>query len=153
MMLRCMTRITCLWIAALPGLPLAAEPLPLPLSKAPQEIRQAVTAERSLRGSQVLDLSIAAFDLDHDGQAEWLVRAAVRDSAGFAPVNQPTWIFQQQGGRWRPLAFLGARVRVEVLPGPPGHDSIKTLAKDGARLRCTLYAFRKGRYEPSACKK
>lgn len=144
-------RILSLCIAALPGLALAAEPRRLSLAEAPQEIRQVIAAERSLRGSQVQELSITAADLNHDGQDEWLVSASWRDGAGFAQVNQPAWIFQQRGGRWSTLAFLGARVRVEVLPRPPGHDAIKALAKDGARLRCTLYTFRQGRYEPGAC--
>lgn len=153
MMLGKMTWMMSLCLAALPGLALATEPQHLQLAAAPKEVQQVIAAEPSLRKSQVLDLSIITADLDHDGQEEWLVSAAGRDSAGFAQVNQPTWVFQKQDGRWRELAFLGARVRVEVLPSPAGHDSIKVLAKDGARLRCALFTFRQGRYEAAACAK
>lgn len=123
---------------------------PLQLDDLPAEIRQVVTGERALRGNKIQSLSIARYDLDHDGREEWVVTAVPRDRAGFAPVNRPTWIFNRDGVRWRQQIYLGTLTRAEVLPGP-GHDTIRTLTKDGARLRCTLYRWQRDRYEAATC--
>jgi hypothetical protein len=137
-------------LAALAGTARAQEGERMALSAAPPEVQKAITSEPQLRGSQVIELSVTRHDLDHDGQEEWLVSAAVRDSAGFAQAYRPTWLFQREGQRWRRQLFLGAVVRAEVVPAT-GHDAIRTLAKDGARLHCALYRYRQGRYEAQPC--